>query len=96
MCYLILQTSKIKAFVEILFAVSYLFSDLKMLYFSLLRHFNTECIKKNMLFSYVRVHLILVVLMVKITMWIKDEFHILFQLNLIKQFQLEHEINCFI
>lgn len=52
--------------------------------------------QENMLFSYVRVHLILVVLMVKITMWIKDEFHILFQLNLIKQFQLEHEINCFI
>lgn len=96
MCYLILQTSKIKAFVEILFAVSYLFSDLKMLYCSFLRHFNTECIKKNMLCSYVRVHLILVVLMVKITMWIKDEFHILFRLNLIKQFQLEHEINCFI
>lgn len=35
-------------------------------------------------------------LMVKITMWIKDEFHILFRLNLIKQFQLEHEMNCFI
>lgn len=69
---------------EIFFVVSYLFLDLKMFYCSFLRYFNIECIKKNMLFLYVRVYLILVVLMVKIIMWIKDEFYILFRLNLIK------------